>query len=47
MKFTGAVVASLLATSAAAFDKYQRTSPILLHTYTPRIEDLLTNNNSI
>lgn len=31
MKFTGAIVASLLATGAAAFDKYQRTSPPTLY----------------
>jgi hypothetical protein len=31
MKFTGAIVASLLATSAAAFDKYQRTYIVPSH----------------
>lgn len=40
MKFTGAIAVSLLATSAAAFDKYLRTTP----SYTTYLKSI-TNNN--
>jgi hypothetical protein len=42
MKFTGAVVASLLASSVAAFDKYQRT-PRHTSYYPPNPKELITN----